>query len=154
MAASTLAPLRSNSVTMLTWPSFEARCRAFNPFWNQKKKIQLLQDTCTLLFHFPTLDISANTDHYLPFCLIHPNFSFLSYVSFPSRWGDGKRTFIPGCWCWCLYCPSGIQGLLADCHHGLPLETLHSHHSATYETISSMSLLQQNQIFSKKNQKI
>ena len=34
VAASTLAPRRSSSVTMFTWPSLEARWRAFSPFWN------------------------------------------------------------------------------------------------------------------------
>ena len=34
VAASTLAPRLSSSVTMFTWPSLEARWRAFSPFWN------------------------------------------------------------------------------------------------------------------------
>ena len=33
VAASTLAPLFNNSVTISTWPSFDAKCKAFKPFW-------------------------------------------------------------------------------------------------------------------------
>lgn len=37
VAASTLASLCSNSETTSTWPSLEARWRAFNPFWLRMK---------------------------------------------------------------------------------------------------------------------
>lgn len=35
VAASTFAPLFNNSVTISTWPSFEAKCKAFKPFCNK-----------------------------------------------------------------------------------------------------------------------
>lgn len=37
VAASTLAPLFKSSVTISTWPSFEAKCSAFKPFCNDKR---------------------------------------------------------------------------------------------------------------------
>jgi hypothetical protein len=35
VAASTTAPRFNSSVTTLTWPSLEARCKALSPFWNR-----------------------------------------------------------------------------------------------------------------------
>lgn len=39
VAASTLASSFSNSATTSTWPSLEARWRAFNPFWKKWQKV-------------------------------------------------------------------------------------------------------------------
>lgn len=39
VAASTLASLCSSSETTSTWPSLEARWRAFNPFWSEGKAL-------------------------------------------------------------------------------------------------------------------
>ena len=36
VAASTFAPLFNSSVTISTWPSFDAKCNAFKPFWKKR----------------------------------------------------------------------------------------------------------------------
>lgn len=41
VAESTIAPRLSSSETTLTWPSLEAKCKAFNPFWKKNKTIIL-----------------------------------------------------------------------------------------------------------------
>lgn len=46
VTASTLAPLRNSSEAMSMWPSFEARWRAFSPFYNYYIHKNKMQITC------------------------------------------------------------------------------------------------------------
>ncbi len=58
VAASTFAPLRNNSVTMLTCPSFEARWRALRPFYKRKNSIKLIIGN--IIYFTPVIEMENN----------------------------------------------------------------------------------------------
>ncbi len=57
VAASTLAPCLMSSATTSTWPSFEARWRAFRPFWRGTEKRERAFKKHFLHFHLETSSI-------------------------------------------------------------------------------------------------